>query len=914
MTSDRDTHAETVYQQGYSLHQHGRLEEARGLYQQALHLDSEHFDALHCLGVIALQTNDPPQALEWIGKAIRINPTSAVAHNNLGNALAALARWEAAFASYDRAVALKPDYTEAHYDRGNVFFDLGRFEAAIASYGQAIAFKPGYALAYNNRGLAHWCLKDHSAAMADFDQVLEFEPDNAGAHNYRGHVLRDLRHFEEAVASYDRAIACKADYAEACNGRGTALAALQRAEAALASYEQAIRIFPAFAEAHHNRGTVCKQLGRWDEALAGYDRALAIKPDFAEAHSDRGDVLRALGRWEEALACCDQALALRPDFAEAHHNRGNISKGLAQWDAALASYDKALALNPDFAAAHSDRGDVLRILKRWDESLACCDRALALNPCFAEAYVTQGNVFSEFERWTHALGSYERALAIKGDLAEAHYGLGNVQRTLGQFADAAASLDRAAALNPDLKWLPGLSLYVKMRVCDWKGFDESVAALVLRIERGEPVSPPLPVLSLSDSAELQRRAAEIWVREECPPNAALPPMPTRARREKIRIGYFSADFRHHPVAALTAGLFETHDRSRFEITAFSFGPDTQDEMRMRLEKAFDRFIDVRRHSDRDIALLARDMELDIAVDLGGFTQDCRPNIFALRVAPLQVSYLGYLGTMAAPYIDYLVADATIVPPAHRRRYTEKILYVPSYQANDTQRLIADRSFTREALGLPPSGFVFCCFNASYKITPATFAAWMRILKRVPESVLFLYAPDATVERNLKTEALDRGVDPTRLVFGTTLPRADYVARYRAADLFLDTLPYNAGTTASDALWAGLPVLTCTGEAFASRVAASLLMAIEMPDLITDTPERYEKVAVELATDPLRLADIKQRLADHRLTTPLFDIRRFTQHLEAAYTRIYERHQAGLPPDHAECGPGALTSGSSEARH
>jgi predicted O-linked N-acetylglucosamine transferase (SPINDLY family) len=327
-------------------------------------------------------------------------------------------------------------------------------------------------------------------------------------------------------------------------------------------------------------------------------------------------------------------------------------------------------------------------------------------------------------------------------------------------------------------------------------------------------------------------------------------------------------------------------------------------MRKRLQKAFDRFIDVQGHSAREIVLLAREMELDIAVDLGGFTGECRPMIFAMRAAPLQMSYIGYLGTMGAPYFDYLIADTTTVPPASRRHYSEKILYLPSYQANDSKRRIADKVFTREELGLPPSGFVFCCFNTAYKITPATFAGWMRILKRVPSSVMFLYSGGiGIIEDNLRKEALRAGVDPARLVFGNALAIPEYLARCRTMDLFLDTLPYNAGTTASDALWAGLPVLTCMGEPFASRVAASLLTAIEMPELIASTQERYEALAVALATDPQRLSEIRHRLADRRLTTPLFDIRRFTQHLEAGYRDIYERYQAGLPPEDAYVRPG-----------
>ncbi len=367
------------------------------------------------------------------------------------------------------------------------------------------------------------------------------------------------------------------------------------------------------------------------------------------------------------------------------------------------------------------------------------------------------------------------------------------------------------------------------------------------------------------------------------------------------MGYFSPDFRNHAVSILMAEVFETHDRSKFEVVAFSLGPDTRDEMRGRLEKGFERFVDVHGKSDEQIALLARSMELDIAVDLGGFTEGCRPRVLAMRAAPLQVSYIGYLGTLGAPYMDYLIADPVIVPEAHQEHYAEKIIYLPSYQANDSQRRIAQREFSREELGLPAQGFVFCCFNNNYKITPPTFDSWMRILHRVAGSVLFLYAGSATAQGNLSKEAVKRGIDPARVVFGQRLPPAQYLARYRAADLFLDTLPYNAGTTASDALWVGLPVLTCLGDTFAGRVAGSLLTAIGLPELITRTQSQYEDMAVALALDRGRLAGIKQRLAQNRHTQPLFDTPRFTRHLEAAYTQIYERYLAGLAPRHLYVG-------------
>jgi predicted O-linked N-acetylglucosamine transferase (SPINDLY family) len=347
-----------------------------------------------------------------------------------------------------------------------------------------------------------------------------------------------------------------------------------------------------------------------------------------------------------------------------------------------------------------------------------------------------------------------------------------------------------------------------------------------------------------------------------------------------------------------AELFETHDRSRFELSVFSFGPPSQEPIRTRFEAACEDFVDVRLKSDRQIALLARDRHIDIAIDLKGFTQDNRVGIFALRAAPLQVSYLGYPGTMATPYIDYLIADRTVIPESSQPNFSEKIVTLPhSYQVNDAKRVIADRTFSREACGLPRAGFVFCCFNNCYKITPATFAIWMRILNQVEGSVLWLLEDNPTASANLRREAVRAGISAERLVFAARMAPPEHLARHRLADLFIDTLPCNAHTTASDALWAGLPVLSCLGSGFAARVAASLLNAIRLPELITSTPGEYQQLAVALASDAQRLAHIRQRLAEHRLTTPLFDTRLFTTHLEAAYSRIYERYQADLPAEH-----------------
>ncbi len=723
----------------------------------------------------------------------------------------------------------------------------------------------------------------------------------APAHYQRANALRDLGQWEAALAAYDQAVATDPGFANAYCNRGVMLERLGRREQALASYDRAIALNPGDALAHYNRAAVLGALAQPEAALAAYDRAIAIRRDYAEAHFNRAVLLQQLKRWNEALAGFRQAMALNPAFGSdyAWLAIGAAQIGLRQWDAALSSLDRALALRADNADAHYDRGNVLRAMQRPANAVASYERALELRADHLPALLGRSYALHELARYEEAIAGYDRAIGLDPGAAEAYRGRGYALHELRRYAEAIGSFDRALSLQPDIRYLPGMRRYAMMHICDWRGLDADVARLSAGLREGVPVSPPFPLLALLDSAPLQHAAARIWVREECPPSDVLGPFPDRAAAARIRIGYFSADFRLHPVALLTAGMFAAHDRSRFEITAFAFGPEADDAIRAHLAGSFDRFIDVRDRSDAEIARLARELGIDIAVDLGGFTDYCRTRIFAMRAAPLQVGYIGYLGTMGAPYIDYLIADATIVPAADRGDYSEKIICLPSYQANHAKRHIADRRFSREELGLPPAGFVFTCCNANYKISPATFAGWMRILGRVDGSALFLNADNPDAERNLRREAGRLGIEPGRVVFGRRVPLPEYMARYLAMDLFLDTLPYNAGATAGDALWAGLPVLTRLGTTFAGRVAASLLNGLEMPELITASQQQYEDLAVHLAASPQALAALRAKLADKRLTAPLFDVHRFTAHLESAYAQIHARHLAHRPPDHID---------------
>jgi predicted O-linked N-acetylglucosamine transferase (SPINDLY family) len=643
---------------------------------------------------------------------------------------------------------------------------------------------------------------------------------------------------------------------------------------------------------------------RYAAAIASYDRAIALDPHQMEAYYNRGNAFAELQQYSAAVDSFGAAILLQPDCVPAYYNRGNALQALKQYAAAVENYDAAIGREPAHANAYNNRGVALRDLKRCEAAVASFDSAVALKPDYADAYYNRGNSLRDLEQHAAAVASYDRAISLNANYADAYVDRGESLKDLGQFAAAIASFGRGIALKSRLKGLYGARLHARMQICDWTDFDEEVADLAARIEGDEAASPPFPLLAVLGSARLQRKAAEILVREQCPADSALPTIPRvaaipAAAAQRIRIGYFSADFRQHPVSILAAELIETHDRSRFEITAFAFGPASDDAMRTRLAGAFDRFLEVQGRTDREIALLARELQIDIAVDLGGFTQHCRPGIFALRAAPLQVEFLGYPGTLGAPYMDYLVADPTLIPEHSRAHYREQILYLPhTALPHDSQQPIAEQCLSRRQAALPDSRFVFCCFNNVAKITPDTFAGWMRILSKVPGSVLWLSATHPTAQSNLRREAMSRGVEPQRLIFAARLASLpEHLARHRVADLFLDTLPYNAHTTASDALWAGLPVLTQLGETFAGRVAASLLSAIDLPELITSSPAQYEALAIDLATDPQRLARLKERLAQNRLSTPLFDTRRFTQHLEDAFTIIHTRHQAGLPTEH-----------------
>ena len=627
-----------------------------------------------------------------------------------------------------------------------------------------------------------------------------------------------------------------------------------------------------------NRARLAQKDGNLVEAARLYREILAIAP-VPQMIVNYGNVLARQGNSGEALAQYDLALNQRPDFYDALFNRGNLHLQTNRAQEALQDYERALAVRADVPSAWNNRGTALRRLRRSEEALASYDRAVALAPSHVNALTNRAIALFDLRRLEEALMAADMALAVQADFTEALYIKGNILRDLGRLQEARDCFERILKIAPGHGHaLNGLAQMTSW-LCDWDGMAALMPRLKSDIEANRSLIQPFVMMGYTEDAALLRRCAENYVHRTAPAQPSLSDGKAYGH-DRIRLAYLSADFHTHPTAQLTVELFERHDRSRFEVLGFAFGPDDNSPMRHRLVKAFDRFDDVRQLGDLEIAQLLKSGEIDIAVDLNGHTHEARPGIFSHRPAPVQVNYLVYPGTTGANYMDYVIADRIVLPLDQQPFLSEKIIHLPDcYQANDTTRPVPPPP-SRVQAGLPQTGFVFCCFNNSWKITAPVFDIWMRLLQQVPDSVLWLL--ESPARDNLRAGAIARGVDAGRLIFAPKLPPAQHLARHPLADLFLDTLPYNAHTTCSDALWAGLPVVTCYGQAFHGRVAASLLKGIDLPELVTTRLGDYEARALELAENPALLQATREKLQRNRLTTPLYDSVRFRKNIEAAY--------------------------------
>lgn len=635
--------------------------------------------------------------------------------------------------------------------------------------------------------------------------------------------------------------------------------------------------------------------GRLDAAQALFREGVLLDPTSFDALNLLGVALNQAGKAAEALAQFERALALSDNNPGLFSNLGMALRSLGRREEAVSAYDRAIALRPDFAAAHTNRGGVLMDMKRTLEALAAFDTSLEIRPDHAETHYLRGHTLAALDRRADALVALRRAVVLRPDWPEAQAALGDVLKQLKHYAEARLAYDRALKLKPDFPFLSGTILRQKTKVCDWTDYDQELGALVDKVQRNEPAMYPFASLTILSSPILQLSIARQWAATL--PRPASPVVRPDRSESRIHLGYFSADFKRHPMMHLLGEVFAMHDRDRFRVTAVAFNVGQEDEYTRLARDSVDEYINVDGLSDEDVVAVSRRIGIDIAIDRKGYTRHARTAIFSRRAAPVQVNYLAYPGTMGADFIDYIIADPVIIPAASVEHYAEKVVWMPDcYSPRDT-RVTVPSGLDRKAAGLPETGFVFCCFNQMMKITPGTFTEWMSILAQTEGSVLWLLDETPAASENLRREATGRGIDPARIIFAPKLPQGPHLERLRLADLGLDTLPYNAHTTANDALYVGVPFLTQPGKSFAARVCASLLAAVGLHELIANSSEEFVELAVELARNPNRLQKIRQELVAARTTSRLYDTRRYVDALESAYTTMHQRQVSGLPPDH-----------------
>ncbi|MBF0428052.1 MAG: tetratricopeptide repeat protein [Magnetococcales bacterium] len=777
----------------------------------------------------------------------------------------------------------------------------GQLEQAEILYHKLLQENPRHQDALNLLGFLNYerGLKDQ--AIDWIKKAIDVDPQQPLFYNNLGIVLQNHHKQDEALQCYHKALAINPSYHAAYSNMGTLLQSMGKLDEAMSCQEKAMALNPNFFEAYTNKGNILCDQGKLEEAIEWYKKALTINPQYITAMHNMGYVLQKMNKLDEAKLQLEKALEIKPNYLEALNCLGNVFQDQGQWKNAIACYQKALSFNPNYYEAYCNMGNVLCDQGNLEEAIACHQKALTIKPDLHESFTHMGNALQLQGRMDEAIACYKQALVISPRDKTAMENLGVACNVHGDLQGAIECNRKLLTIQENNPNVIASLLNLLKQTCDWSEIDSLFDQMMTLFNSGEKMINPFVFLTLATTPKQQKICAEYYIEKKY-----------RARRHlcdqrsydksasRIKIGYLSCDFLNHATAILIAELIKLHDRSRFEILIYSYSDNDGKEMRQRIIESSDQFIDILHVNHENAAQKILEDGVHILVELKGFTKGARLEISALRPAPIQVSWLGYPGTMGATYIDYIFADPFIIPHGHESDYTEKVVRLPDcYQPNDRLRIYPEQTGSRQEHGLPEHGLIFSNFNQTYKITPEIFAIWMDLLRQIPESCLWLLESNDLVAANLCREAEAHGVNPSRLVFAPKLPVPIHLARYHLVDLVLDTYPVTSHTTASDALWVGAPLLSYVGDTFVSRVAGSLLHAIGLPELVTHSLEEYAALALELARDPQRLQALRYRLQANRLTSPLFDTPRFTKGLEAAYEAIWQRYCEGVAPDHLD---------------
>ena len=698
--------------------------------------------------------------------------------------------------------------------------------------------------------------------------------------------LHEKGKIQDAIRLYLKILENKKNDSQLLYLLGTAYIQIGNTNLGIEQLKKSIFLKPENLFAHSNLGNAFKDLKRYEDAIASYNKAIEIDINYAEIHNNKGNALKSLERYNEAIESYDKAIKIKSDYAFAYNNKGNALKNLERYDEAIESYDKAIKINPNYIEAHHNKGNILKDLKRFDESISSYDKAIEINPDYYFSFNNRGIIFQHLNHFEKALASYDKAIEINPNYPETYNNKGNILKELKRYDEALTCYEKAIKLKSDFDYMLGKVLNLNMFLCNWIEFDSLIKEINNTIVKKSKVIEPFTFLGLIDNPVFLKLSSEKYIKNNFKKDLEIQSLAKYTNHKKPRIGYFSADFHNHATLHLMMDVFKNHNKSNFDFYGFSFGPQNNDIWNSQVKNYFLKFEDVSNISDKEVAYLSRKLEIDIAIDLKGLTSNSRSGIFSYRAAPIQINYLGYPGTTGADYMDYIIADEVIIPKESSNNYTEKILYLPDcYQPNIKKREISKKSFKRSDFGLPENSFIYCCFNSNYKITPHIFNIWMNILKAVPNSVLWIYKTNETASKNLIKESKAKGVDPKRIIFASYLPNDEHLKRISFADLFLDTFPCNAHTTASDAVRMCVPIVTLIGKSFASRIASSILNCLDMKELITRDEKEYQNLAIDLARHPKKINEIKDRLIDAISSSPLFDSSKFTKNLENIYLQL-----------------------------
>jgi len=670
---------------------------------------------------------------------------------------------------------------------------------------------------------------------------------------------------------------------------GVALMKTGKYQEAKQSFLNAIRLNSNAPDVYFNLGVLNRAANEYNEAISFYSQCLEINGQYANAFFNRGNVyLDDLSDYKNAISDYQHFVRLIPNNPYGYYNLGKALSLLNRHDEAIIYYEKAIALKPDYAEAYVNCGSALSLLNRHDEAIIYYEKAIALKPDYAEAYFNFGKALNLSNHHNGAIIYYEKAIALKPDYTEAYVNCGSVLGLLNRHDEALIHYEKAIALAPDYDYLPGWIMHSKQHASDWNGYDDLRENIIEGTVSLKNSSHPFIILSMTDDLKIQKISAEVFSKVQTSQLKNPKIIPMKYDHKKIKIGYFSADFHNHATMHLMAEMLELHNKEKFEIIGFSYGIDVRDDWSERARKSFNDFYNVFNMNDEGVANLSRNLEIDIAIDLKGYTQESRPAIFFYRAAPIQINYLGYPGTLGAEYIDYIIADKNLIPENKKVFYTENIIYLPGcYQPNCAKREIDKTKISRKEFGLPEDAFIYCAFNNAYKITPQTLLSWAKILSKVPNSVIWVFSDSENTNENLLREFNAKGIDSQRIIFAKRMSIEKHLARLQLADLFLDTFPYNAHTTASDALRVGLPVLTMMGQSFASRVASSLLKQLELTELITENEKDYESIAIQLGSNIKNFNSIKDKVSNNLQKTDLFNPKVITTNIELAFEKAYE---------------------------